>query len=309
MSTELRFDGQAAVITGAAGGIGRAHALLLAARGARVLVNDAAVGVDGRTGAGSPADAVVAEIAAAGGEAVADHHDVATEADAIVAHAVEAFGRLDVLIPNAGIAAGGGPITQLTDADFGRVLDTHLGGTLRTIRAAWPHLAATGGRVVTTSSGTVFGTRNTIPYLTAKSALIGLTRALGLEGAPDGIRVNGIMPAASTRMFITGEDGFDTFLREHFPADDVARFTAWLAHAGVPVSGELFSVGGGWAARVALAVGQGWGEPGAAPEAYAEHAGEVLDLAGALFPPDSGDEFLHRQRRLLGRTYDLAALH
>jgi NAD(P)-dependent dehydrogenase (short-subunit alcohol dehydrogenase family) len=291
--TEIRLDGQVAVVTGAGRGLGREHALALAARGAKVVVND--IGGVGGTG-GNPADDVVAEIAGLGGEAVADHHPVDTAAAAVIATAVDTYGRLDVLVNNAGISHGG-MFDKLTPEQFDRMLDVHLRGTIAVLRAAWPHLAATSGRVVNTSSNSTFGVVGTSHYITAKAGVFGLTRALALDGRAHGIKVNAIMPIAYTRMTAAiPDETFRSFLEENFTADKVAPFVVWLASEDVPVSGEVFSVGGGHAARVVYGVTLG--ANAATPEGYAEQVGALLDREGYVVPRDATEEVLLASRRL-----------
>jgi len=247
-----RFDGQVAVVTGAGGGLGRTYALLLAAEGASVVVND--YGGDTRGGAvgTSPmAEAVVDEIRAAGGIATADASDVATDAAAIVERAIAEFGRLDVLINNAGIA-GGGTIETIPSADFDRMLAIHLGGTLGTCRAAWPIFRAQSyGRIVNTSSASVFGLPGTSAYITAKAAIFGLTRALGHDGRAIDVKVNAVMPSAYSRLTAQSPE-FAPLMLAAFPPEKVAPFVCALASRDVPVTSETFVVGGGRAARVLL---------------------------------------------------------
>jgi len=189
MSNEIRLDGQVAVVTGAGRGLGREHALLLAARGAAVVVND--VAHDGV----SPADGVVAEIRAAGGTATADHTPVGTlEAGrAIVGTAVGTYGRLDVLVNNAGILRDM-TMAKLTVPETEQVLQVHLGGTIWTTRAAWGQFLEQGhGRVVnTTSAAGLFGNFGQTSYSAAKAGIIGVTRTLAHEGGRKGIHVNAI---------------------------------------------------------------------------------------------------------------------
>ncbi|WTW98150.1 SDR family oxidoreductase [Streptomycetaceae bacterium NBC_01309] len=284
--TQIRFDGQAVLVTGAGRGLGREHALAFAARGAKVVVNDVA----DAEGA-SPADAVVAEITAAGGEAVADTHSVADEPDGVVGAALDAYGRLDVLVNNAGISHGG-MFDQIPVEMFDKMLAVHLVGTVNVTRAAWSHLKATRGRVVNTTSNSIFGITGTSHYITAKGGVLGLTKSLAMDGRGDGIRVNAIMPVAYTRMTAGIPDAvFRGFLEKNFTPDKVAPFVVWLGSEDVPVSGEIFSVGGGRAARIVLGVA-----PGAladTPEAYAAQAGRLLDLDGVVFPADATREVLH----------------
>jgi len=247
-----RFDDQVAVVTGAGGGIGREHALLLAAEGARVVVNDYGGDHRGNAGGSEMADAVVAQIHANGGEAVADSHDVALDGAAVVQAALDAFGRLDAVVNNAGIS-GGGDLDTIPVEDYDRMLAIHLGGTLAVCRAAWPVFRAQGyGRIVNTSSASLFGVPHTSAYITAKAGIFGLTRALGLDGKRIGVKVNAIMPSAYSRLTAQSPE-FGPVMEAGFPASAVAPFACALASADVPCTGETFVVGGGRAARVVLA--------------------------------------------------------
>jgi NAD(P)-dependent dehydrogenase (short-subunit alcohol dehydrogenase family) len=246
-----RFEGQVAVVTGAGGGLGRAHALALAAEGARVVVNDYGGDSHGTPGTSAMADEVVGTIRAAGGEAVADAHDVATDGAAVVQTALDAFGGIHALVNNAGIA-GGGEFDTIEPAAYDRMLAIHLGGTLAVTRAAWPIMREQGyGRIVNTSSASVYGLPGSSHYITAKAALFGLTRALSHDGRKAGIKVNAIMPSAYSRLTAQSKE-FAALMEAGFPPDSVAPFVAALASRDVPVSGETFIVGGGRAARVIL---------------------------------------------------------
>ena len=177
---EHSFEGRVAVVTGAGRGIGRAYALLLARRGARVVINDLGGSMEGVGADAEPASAVAAEIVDAGGVAIADSNDVASAggAQALVDAAVERFGRLDILINNAGIIRWAG----FPDADADNLathLAVHVGGSFNTTRAAWPYMVEQGyGRVVMTTSAGMFGLPNNVSYAAAKGAVIGLTRSL-----------------------------------------------------------------------------------------------------------------------------------
>ena len=200
---EIRFDGRVAIVTGAGGGLGRSHALELARRGAAVVVNDLGGAVDGSGGCSSAAQAVVAEIEAAGGRAVADGGSVTDDEGVrhLVATAMEAFGRVDVLVANAGILRDK-TFAKTELADFESVVNVHLMGTVKPARALWPIMREQGyGRiVVTTSSSGLYGNFGQANYGAAKMALVGLMNTLKLEGARDDIRINAIAPIAATRM-------------------------------------------------------------------------------------------------------------
>jgi NAD(P)-dependent dehydrogenase (short-subunit alcohol dehydrogenase family) len=285
-----RFDGQVAIVTGAGGGIGRAHALLLAREGAQVVVNDYGGDTMGLMGTSEPADRVVTEIAQHGGKAVADAHDVALDAAAIVATALDAFGRVDIVVNNAGIS-GGGPLDAASSEQFDRMLDIHLRGSIAVCRAAWGPMKAQGyGRIVNTSSGSVFGLPGTPAYITAKAGLFGLTRALGHDGKAVGIAVNAIMPAAYTRMTAQSPE-FAPIMQAGFPPEHIAPFVGALCSREVPCTGETFVVGGGRAARVVLATVPGSRNVSTIDECLS-HFDEILSLDGLVVPADAVEEVM-----------------
>lgn len=290
MST-LRFDGKVAIITGAARGLGREYALMLAARGAKVVINDLACGTDGSpTDAGtSVADELVGTIVAAGGAALANGDNVVDGANAVVEAALAAFGQVDILINNAGIS-GGGPFADIPPADWNRMVDTHLGGTVAMCRAAWPHLARQGGgRIINSSSSASFGAGYSAHYSTAKSAMIGLTRSLAQEGTATGITVNAVMPSAFTRLTAQiPDDALRNYLADHFPPERVAAFIVWLLSTSI--NGEIFAAGGGRAARVVLAEGRGADVSEDVPEAWADVADPVMSLAPLHTPMSMVEE-------------------
>ncbi len=294
-----RFEGKVAIVTGAARGLGRSHARLLADGGARVLLNDLGGDAHGGGSSSEPVAEAVEEIVHAGGEAVADGHDVVSDGKAIVDAALERWGRVDIVINNAGIS-GGGPIDQITEADYNRMIDVHYRGAVSVLRAAWPVFRDNGyGRVVNTSSGSVVGVPWTSAYISAKSALIGLTRALALDGKAHGIIVNAIMPIAWTRLTQQIPEGsFRSFLASGFDPDLVAPFVGALVSDDVPCTGEVFSVGGGVAARLFLGMARGYRSDQPSVDDYLAHFDEICDTDGFFIPADSMAEIAYRAEQL-----------
>ena len=201
--TEIRFDGRVAIVTGAGTGLGRSHALGLAARGAKVVVNDLGVGRDGVGASSEAAEAVVEEIRAMGGDAMAHGCDVSDEDGVIdmVQQAVAIWGRIDIVVNNAGILRDK-TFTKMEMADFRKVVDVHLIGSANVAHACWPIMREQKyGRIVFTSSASgLYGNFGQSNYGAAKAAMMGLMNVLHLEGARDNIRVNTLAPTAATRM-------------------------------------------------------------------------------------------------------------
>lgn len=288
--TEIRFDGQALLVTGAGRGLGRAQALALAARGARVLVADNGSSMAGEAANAGPAAAVAAEIAAAGGEAVACAADLSTAAgvDAAVAASLDAFGRIDGIAHYASTCPALAPPDRIADRDLELVMAINPIAAIRLARAAWPHMARQGyGRLLFTPSAGIYGALGNTPYAAAKAGLLGAVRCLALEGADHGIRVNAVLPAAQTRM----TEGFppgayaDWFQRTMLP-DRVAMPAAYLLSAACAVSGEAFAVGGGRIARVTLAEGEGVLDAGDAIEQARDAMPRVMADTAFAYPRD-----------------------
>ena len=250
--TELRFDGRVAVITGAGRGLGRAYALLLASRGCKVVVNDNGSAILGEGCDAGPAQDVVNEIRAAGGEAVANIDSVATAqgGEAIVKAALDAFGRIDIVIHNAGNVRYGS-LSEISHEDFRSVIDVHLMGAFNVVRPAFPLMMAQEyGRIVLTSSiGGIYGNNRCVNYGMAKSSMIGLANVAALEGEHANVKANVIVPSAVTRM----ADGLD--ISQYPPMDPelVSPAVAWLSHEACDVTGEMIAAIGGRVARVFIA--------------------------------------------------------
>ena len=249
---DLRFDGRVAIITGAGGGLGRSHAIELARRGAQVLVNDLGGALDGSGSSMSAADRVVDEITAFGGVAVPNHDSVATSAggQAIVQAALDAFGRVDVLINNAGILRDKA-FHKMDHTMIDPVIDVHLKGALYVSQPALRLMREQGyGRIINTSSASgLFGNFGQANYGAAKAGLAGLTRVLSIEGADHGIKVNAIAPIASTRMT---QDILGNLAAKVSP-ESVSPLVAYLAHEECSVTGHIYSVAGGRVARIFVA--------------------------------------------------------
>jgi NAD(P)-dependent dehydrogenase (short-subunit alcohol dehydrogenase family) len=253
---ELRFDNRVAVITGAGRGLGRAYALLLASRGARIVVNDVGASLKGEGIDIDPAQSVVNEIKSAGGDAIVSTDSVATPAGGkhIIQSALDRYGRIDILIHNAGIVRRGS-LEELSYEDFELVLDVHLRGGFHVVRPAFPIMSRAGyGRVVMTSSiNGIYGNANVVNYSVAKAGLIGLSNVVALEGATKGIKSNVIMPAAVTRM----SEGVDTSAFPPMDPEMVAPAVAYLAHESCAVSGEILVSAAGRVARAFPAESRG----------------------------------------------------
>jgi NAD(P)-dependent dehydrogenase (short-subunit alcohol dehydrogenase family) len=289
MTDALGFDGKVAIITGAGGGLGRQHALLLASRGALVVVNDLGGAVDGTGSDKGAAERVVDEIRAAGGEAVADTNSVATPEGgaAIVQAAIDAFGRVDIVVNNAGILRDKSFHNMEPDL-MNPVFDVHLKGAFHVTQPAWVRMREQGyGRIVSTSSAAgLFGNFGQTNYGAAKMALVGFTRVLAVEGAKYGIKANAIAPLALTRMT---EDIMGRLGEKLDPAL-VSPLVTYLVHESCEPSGRVFSVGGGRVAEVFLAETQGWASPTLSPEDVRDQWGTITDREGYGVPANLGEE-------------------
>jgi NAD(P)-dependent dehydrogenase (short-subunit alcohol dehydrogenase family) len=293
----IRFDDQVAIVTGAGAGIGECIALELARRGAAVVVNDYGGDMLGKPGTIDRAAEVARKITEAGGRAIADGSEVGapTVAETLVRKAVETFGRIDIVANNAG-NLGSGDIDATDEGAFLKVLRVHLIGSRALMRAAWPRMRAQRyGRILNTLSSVAFGREGYSNYGAAKGGLMGLTRSAGLEGAPLGILVNGILPSADTRMTragfdAAGEPNLRDWFISHFGAWKVAAAAAYLVSQELEVSGEMFVVGGGRLACVGFAVARGYFDPNISAEGVRENFRQVMDFENAPIVRDNRAE-------------------
>jgi NAD(P)-dependent dehydrogenase (short-subunit alcohol dehydrogenase family) len=285
---EMRFDGKVAIITGAGGNpsLGRAYAMLLASRGARVVVNDNGVGPDGRGTRPAHPEAVVKEIVDAGGEAIVDTHTVAERcsAEAIVQTTLDTWGRVDILINNAGVIELA-EFDEITDSDIEKILAAHLLGTLWMTRAVWPHMRRSGyGRIVSAASGSMLGQRYNSVYGAAKGGIWALTRSLAVEGAAHGIRANSFGPGARTAM---SEHGAADELVAHMPpAELVAPTVVYLCHEDCEVSGAYFHAAAGSTRFVLLAETEGYYNPDVTLEDVRENFAKIMDTTRYTLVPE-----------------------
>lgn len=301
MTAQARFGDRVAIVTGAGRGLGREYALLLGSRGAKVVVNDTGASMSGEGADGSPAEQVAAEIRAAGGHAVACSQSVSTPAggQAIIDTALQNYGRIHVLIHNAGNVRRA-PLRQMSHEDFDAVLDVHLRGAFNVVRPAFPLMCDAGyGRVVLTSSiGGLYGNHDVANYAAAKSGVIGLSNVIALEGAGHGVMSNVLVPAAVTRM----ADGLDTSAYPPMGAELVAPVAGWLAHESCSVTGEILTAIAGRVARVVIAETAGVYQPQWSIEDVGRQIDRIRDLAEpVIFPVVPGGHNEH-----IGYSFEMA---
>lgn len=295
----IRFDGQVALVTGGGRGMGREHCLLLAARGASVIVNDLGVGMGGNKDGGNPAQAVVDEIVALGGRAIVNHNDAGAldGPAAMVQSAIDHYGRIDIVVHNAAIVTFA-PFDALTFEQYRALMSVHLDGGFLLAKAAWPHMVSQkhGRFVFITSQVGLSGLHNLAHYVVAKTGVTGLARALSLEGEEHGIRANALGVTALTRMmtgYFRGEEKGTRPENAHMNADteewwarkmrpdQVAPVVAWLASHDCDINGRILDTAGGYTVHQYLATTRGFFDPELTPESLHAHRAQVLDRTDA----------------------------
>lgn len=315
--SDLRFDGRVAVVTGSGRGLGREFALLLARRGAAVVVNDIGHSSDASryaadAGPANVADEVADEIRALGGSAIASTADVSSpdSAHTIIDDAVGHFGRIDIVINNAGVVITA-PFAELTPADIDRCFGVHVRGAFLVSRASWTHMTKAGyGRILNVVSvdGVLFGNVKHAAYDAAKGGLAGLTRAMAVEGSGLGISVNGLLPGAMTR----GHASVDPALSPHRLIDMrpelVAPAAAFLVHEQCPVTGRFYAASSGRMGRVFTAAVEGFQDKpdDFSPESVRDHW-DVIDAPENFVVPDRTQDFNHMRTRVFRRVVPEAA--
>ena len=287
--TDIGFDGQVAIVTGAGHGLGRQHALQLAARGARVVVNDLGGTVDGTGADAGPAQQVADEINAAGGEAVADTSSVASQAggEAIVQTALDAFGRVDIVVNNAGILRDKA-FHNLTADLLDPVLQVHLYGAFWVTLPAWKLMREQNyGRVInTTSAAGLFGNFGQTNYGAAKMGLVGFTKALAQEGRKRNVLANVIAPGARTRMT---EDLLGP-MADSLDPEAVTPVVVYLASDQCDVTGQILSVAGGRVSRVVVAEPLGYYSKDLSPEQVRDNWDTIASLDDLIVPDNANEE-------------------
>ncbi len=300
--SDIRFDGKVAIVTGAGGGLGRCHAIDLAKRGAKVVVNDLGGAVDGSGGGSEAAQKVVAEIKAAGGEAIANGASVTDDAGvaAMIKQTMDAWGRIDILIANAGILRDKS-FSKMEIADFDAVMAVHLMGTVKPVKAAWEIMKAQnyGRIVVTTSSTGLYGNFGQANYGAAKLSLVGFMNTMKIEGMKNNIKVNAISPVAATRM--TQNIGIPEQVLEALKPDFVTPGVVYLASDEAP-TGTILTAGAGVfaVAKIYETEGVSLGLGGVSAEEVRDNWARITDPKGMEAYDQGGGQTQKFMRKLAG---------
>ena len=288
--SQVSFENRTVIVTGAGNGLGKAYALELGSRGARVVVNDLGGAVDGSGSGNTPADEVVNEIIANGGEAVANYDSVATKEGgaSIVQTAIDNFGTVDAVVNNAGILRDKS-FAKMEEEDLNAIIDVHLKGTFFVCQPAFIQMKEQGyGRFVNVSSPSgLFGNFGQLNYGAAKMGIVGLTNVLAIEGAKYNIKANVIAPNAATRMT---EELFGEDMSKLLTVDNITPLVVYLASEQCEVTHEIFSAGGGRFARIGISTDVGYFNASAKAEDIFANIGEIRDLPNPIYPTSLADE-------------------
>ncbi len=288
--SQVSFENRTVIVTGAGNGLGKAYALELGSRGARVVVNDLGGAVDGSGSGNTPADEVVNEIIANGGEAVANYDSVATKEGgaSIVQTAIDNFGTVDAVVNNAGILRDKS-FAKMEEEDLNAIIDVHLKGTFFVCQPAFIQMKEQGyGRFVNVSSPSgLFGNFGQLNYGAAKMGIVGLTNVLAIEGAKYNIKANVIAPNAATRMT---EELFGEDMSKLLTVDNITPLVVYLASEQCEVTHEIFSAGGGRFARIGISTDVGYFNASAKAEDIFANIGEIRDLSNPIYPTSLADE-------------------
>jgi len=300
---DIRFDGKVAIVTGAGGGLGRQHALELARRGAKVVINDLGGAVDGSGGSSDAAAAVVAEIEAFGGEAIANGSSVTDDAGVahMVKQAMDTWGRIDILIANAGVLRDKS-FAKMQTSDFAFVVDVHLMGSVKPAKAVWEIMREQnyGRIVVTTSSTGLYGNFGQTNYGAAKLSLVGFMNSLKLEGQKNNVHVNAISPVAATRMT---ENIIPPQFAGRLKPDFVTPGVIYLCSEEAPTGAILVAGGGVFAlARIYETEGVHLGESGLSAEAVRQNWAKIADEAGQVAYLNGGEQTVKFFRKMSEAT-------
>ena len=288
--SQVSFENRTVIVTGAGNGLGKAYALELGSRGARVVVNDLGGAVDGSGSGNTPADEVVNEIIANGGEAVANYDSVATKEGgaSIVQTAIDNFGTVDAVVNNAGILRDKS-FAKMEEEDLNAIIDVHLKGTFFVCQPAFIQMKEQGyGRFVNVSSPSgLFGNFGQLNYGAAKMGIVGLTNVLAIEGAKYNIKANVIAPNAATRMT---EELFGEDMSKLLTVDNITPLVVYLASEQCEVTHEIFSAGGGRFARIGISTDVGYFNASAKAEDIFANIGEIRDISNPIYPTSLADE-------------------